>query len=92
MKQLGICFFLLCLTFFISQSDGSANVHVEGSVIVDESGRIRLYHGVNFVNKGIPWYPPELLDPVNVANLSQWGVNFVRLGYDLLDSFILFNR
>ncbi|UJR12067.1 hypothetical protein I4U23_016245 [Adineta vaga] len=30
--------------------------------------------------KGFPWYPPELLDVNFVANMSSWGLNFVRLG------------
>lgn len=72
---------LIVLHFFITTLNGSPNVHVSDTFIVDDAGRVRLYHGVNFVNKGFPWYPEELLDPVNVANLSQWGINFIRLGY-----------
>ena len=82
MKELGVPVFLLllCLTSCVSRCNGSANVHVSNTSIVDEAGRFRIYHGANFVNKGFPWYPPELLDPANLANLSQWGINFVRLG------------
>jgi endoglycosylceramidase len=81
MKQhLGVLF-LICFSLFITFCDGSANVHVSDSLIIDDAGRTRIYHGVNFVNKGFPWYPPELLDPDNVANLSRSGVNFMRLGY-----------
>jgi hypothetical protein len=79
MKQLDVVFFIyfsLCITY----CDGSANVHVNDSLIVDESGRIRIYHGANFVFKQFPWYPSELLDPNYIGNLSQWGLNFVRLG------------
>lgn len=80
MKQnLGVLVFV-CLSFLVALCGSSANVHVSESLIVDDSGRVRIYHGANFVNKGFPWYPPELLDPVNVANLSQAGVNFIRLG------------
>ena len=80
MKQsLGVLF-ITCLTLLITLCDGSANVHVTESFIVDDAGRIRIYHGANFVNKGFPWYPPELLDPANVASLAQAGVNFIRLG------------
>ena len=84
MLQMKTCFdvlFLISLALLITFCDGSANVHVSDSLIVDDAGRVRIYHGANFVNKGYPWYPPELLDPVNVANLSQTGVNFIRLGY-----------
>ena len=60
---------------------GSANVHVTDSLIIDESGRARVYHGANFVVKEFPWYPQELLDEAYVANISQWGFNFARVGY-----------
>ena len=73
-------FVFICFILLISYCHGSANVHVSDSLIVDDAGRVRIYHGVNFILKYFPWYPPELLDPVKVANLSQWGVNFVRLG------------
>ncbi len=79
MKQLGVVFFIY-FSLFITYCDGSADVHVTDSLIVDESGRVRIYHGANFVFKQFPWYPPELLDKNYVENLSQWGLNFVRLG------------
>eukprot|EP01116_Phalansterium_solitarium_P022334 TRINITY_DN7331_c0_g1_i1.p1 TRINITY_DN7331_c0_g1~~TRINITY_DN7331_c0_g1_i1.p1 ORF type:complete len:510 (+),score=172.13 TRINITY_DN7331_c0_g1_i1:1018-2547(+) len=54
---------------------------------IDESGRVRLFHGVNAVYKVPPWYPDvEGFDPLSslsnldAANLSAWGFNFVRLG------------
>jgi hypothetical protein len=81
MQQLNVCFLLVYLTCFVNQIDSSVNVHVSNSVIVDDAGRIRVYHGVNFVMKGFPWYPQELLDRSNVASLAQCGINFVRLGY-----------
>lgn len=81
MKQcLGVVF-LLSLALFATVCNGSANVHVSESLIVDDAGRVRIYHGANFVNKGFPWYPPELLDPNNVRDLAQTGINFIRLGY-----------
>jgi hypothetical protein len=73
-----VCSFLLV---FCTLCYGSADVHTDKTYIKDEAGRVRIYHGANFVNKGFPWYPTELLDPVFVANLSSWGLNFVRLGY-----------
>jgi endoglycosylceramidase len=81
MKQYLGVLFLLCFSLFITFCDGSANVHVNAdSLIIDDAGRARIYHGVNFVNKGFPWYPVELLDPNNIADLAQSGVNFMRLG------------
>ncbi|CAF4468123.1 unnamed protein product [Rotaria sp. Silwood2] len=47
---------------------------------MDSAGRVRIYHGANFVMKGFPWYPSELLDKDFVANMERWGLNFVRLG------------
>ncbi len=81
MKQFLGVLFLIYLIFLITFCDGSANVHVNESLIVDDAGRVRVFHGANFVNKGFPWYPPELLDPDNVASLAQAGINFIRLGY-----------
>jgi hypothetical protein len=79
MKQIGVISFIY-IYLFITYCDSSANVYVTGSLIVDESGRVRIYHGANFVSKAFPWYPAELLDPNYVSNLSQYGLNFVRLG------------
>jgi hypothetical protein len=80
MKQYLILFFVICLSLLITFCDGSANVHVSDSLIVDDAGRVRIYHGANLVAKGFPWYPPELLDPDYVRNLSQTGINFMRVG------------
>jgi endoglycosylceramidase len=85
MKSLSVLY-IICFSSFLTYCAGSANVHVVDSSIVDESGRVRIYHGVNFVMKGFPWYSPELLDRNYVANLSQWGINFIRLGYAFLYS------
>jgi hypothetical protein len=79
MKQLTVAFSIY-FSLFITYGHGSANVHVTDSLIVDASGRTRIYHGANFVMKKFPWYPPELLDSNYVVNLSQWGINFIRLG------------
>lgn len=80
MQQLGVYFVFICLAHFIAVTESSANVHTADTVIVDDAGRIRIYHGVNFVQKGPPWYPPDLLDASKVASLSQAGINFMRLG------------
>ena len=65
---------------FFTLSDGSSNVRISDTLFVDPTGRTRFYHGINFVNKGFPWYPQELLDPANVQSLAKVGLNFVRLG------------
>ncbi len=66
--------------FLIVTCYGSGKVHTANKYIIDEANRVRFYHGVNFVRKEFPWYPPELLDPSFVTNLTQWGLNVVRLG------------
>lgn len=47
---------------------------------VDKDGRVRIFHGFNAVNKGFPWYPPELLNVSLVQHYKEWGFNVVRLG------------
>ena len=71
--------FPICLLFIVT-CHGSADVHTANKYIIDGTNRVRFYHGVNFVRKQFPWYPLELLDPNFVSNLSQWGLNVVRLG------------
>ena len=46
----------------------------------DNAGRVRLFHGINQVNKGYPWYPDKMLNDTLLEQLEQWGFNSVRLG------------
>ncbi|CAF2160118.1 unnamed protein product [Rotaria magnacalcarata] len=71
---------LIYFSLFIANCCGSADVHVNSTFILDSSNRVRIYHGANFVVKQFPWYPPELLDPNYVAQLSKSGFNVIRLG------------
>ena len=64
----------------ITLCHGWADVYTTNPFIRDGARRIRLYHDVSFVKKAFPWYPEDLLDSTYVANLSQLGFNFVRLG------------
>ena len=41
---------------------------------------LRIFHGINAVNKGPPWYPQELLNTTFVAELAATGATAVRLG------------
>ena len=43
-------------------------------------GRLRIYHGVNFVRKEPPWYHEALLEPDHARDLAAWGLTVVRLG------------
>jgi endoglycosylceramidase len=46
-----------------------------------QSNRVRIFHGVNAVNKGWPWYPYWLQNDTLLDELSSWGVNAVRVGW-----------
>ena len=53
----------------------------------DSTGRVRIFHGVNVVQKVYPYYPSlGDFDPANslnqqdMENLRSWGFNVVRLG------------
>jgi endoglycosylceramidase len=48
--------------------------------IYDSDGRVSLFHGENFVQKGFPWYPEVLLDVENIKAMKSWGWNTIRLG------------
>ncbi|KAI8915103.1 glycoside hydrolase superfamily [Entophlyctis helioformis] len=61
-------------------------VDSESNHLVDEHGRIRLFHGVNVVYKASPWHPAtDKFDPVasfadeDAALLSELGINSIRL-------------
>eukprot|EP00090_Calanus_glacialis_P047637 TRINITY_DN9987_c0_g1_i4.p1 TRINITY_DN9987_c0_g1~~TRINITY_DN9987_c0_g1_i4.p1 ORF type:complete len:610 (-),score=147.15 TRINITY_DN9987_c0_g1_i4:118-1947(-) len=55
-------------------------VDTESHQLVDQDGRIRIFHGVNFVAKHPPWYHAALLDDEYARDLANWGLNVVRLG------------
>ena len=56
-------------------------------MLVDESGRVRIFHGMNVVYKTEPYHPStDSFDPLHslceedIENLYKWGFNIVRLG------------
>jgi endoglycosylceramidase len=49
-------------------------------MFMDEFGRIRIFHGVNCVNKEYPWYPEYMLNETRLDDLEKSGMNVVRLG------------
>ncbi|XP_067933424.1 endoglycoceramidase-like [Watersipora subatra] len=51
-----------------------------GHPLVDEYGRVRVFHGINRVEKGFPWYPEVLLNSTRIDLLTNWGFNVIRLG------------
>ena len=58
----------------------SSEYFSRNGLIVDSSGRARIFHGTNFVQKAYPWYPSTLLSVENVKQMADWGFNTVRLG------------
>ena len=53
---------LILATLFLSFSSSplpKIKVRSDGHY-VDESGRVRIFHGFNAVNKGFPWYPEQM--------------------------------
>jgi endoglycosylceramidase len=62
-------------------------INSESRQLIDEHGRAVLLHGVNVVYKVAPYIPSQgafdsndSLNAEDIANLKQWGMNFVRLG------------
>eukprot|EP01125_Pyxidicula_operculata_P015605 TRINITY_DN5320_c0_g1_i1.p1 TRINITY_DN5320_c0_g1~~TRINITY_DN5320_c0_g1_i1.p1 ORF type:complete len:517 (-),score=117.21 TRINITY_DN5320_c0_g1_i1:100-1650(-) len=65
----------------------SIHIDPQTNLMMDDSGRVRIYHGVNAVYKIFPYYPnKDGFDPQyslveeDIQNLYDWGFNFVRLG------------
>jgi endoglycosylceramidase len=56
-------------------------------MFIDDLGRTRIFHGFNAVVKSAPYIPitdhfdPQMsLSDQDIANLTDWGFNFIRLG------------
>eukprot|EP00045_Choanoeca_perplexa_P006290 m.53451 g.53451 ORF g.53451 m.53451 type:complete len:174 (-) comp13565_c0_seq1:1081-1602(-) len=58
--------------------------HIHGSdedyFLRDDDGRTRFFHGLNYVQKGFPWYPVALLNKTRCKELAANGFNAIRLG------------
>jgi endoglycosylceramidase len=70
-----------------SQDNLKIQIDSENRIFRDGSGRHTLFHGFNVIYKVPPYIPDEAaFDPQNslsnedIADLKNWGVNFVRLG------------
>jgi Cellulase (glycosyl hydrolase family 5) len=57
-----------------------AKFKVCGRWIVDQYGRVRLFHGFNSVLKGPPFIDYEIFNRTRLDLYRQWGFNVVRLG------------
>lgn len=75
--SLRFAFFILLLCINVN---GQRFTTGQNGAIFDEFGRLRIFHGTNFVQKGFPWYPEVLLNVSNIKQLASWGFNAIRLG------------
>ncbi len=80
---------LLIVLLSTAQSQDCNRITVDpaSGLFVDGAGRVRVFHGVNMVQKSFPWHPSfgdfNAMDSVNaedISNLGRWGFNAVRLG------------
>lgn len=53
-------------------------IHVRDGHFVDQSGRVRLFHGINSVIKRFPWYDEGMRDPARHKQIAEWGFTAVR--------------
>jgi endoglycosylceramidase len=56
------------------------HIYVRDRWLVDDAGRVRLFHGFNSVMKGVPWYDLQMLNVTRLDWYRRWGLNVVRLG------------
>lgn len=89
MSQRSLLLFYTLAVCNLSAVECIAEYHVDSSsgMIVDNLGRERIFHGLNVVMKAPPWHPlTDTFDPhlsfadADIAMLSSWGLNVVRLG------------
>ena len=81
------CVLLCCWCCSTSVSGASAaslpwiTASEDDPFLHDETGAIRVLHGVNHVHKAFPWYPAALLNTTYVAEMAAVGVTAVRVGF-----------
>ncbi|KAK2161537.1 hypothetical protein LSH36_115g13038 [Paralvinella palmiformis] len=64
----------------LQSSTSSSKISVNRQWMVDSYGRVRLFHGWNSVQKGVPWYTEEMINETKLDLYKSWGFNVVRLG------------
>jgi endoglycosylceramidase len=74
-----IAAFLMCSTTCTQAAQAPTTLSaISGSAsspfLYDAEGRVRIFHGLNAVQKGFPWYPDYLLnDDALLADMAAWG-------------------
>lgn len=75
---------LIFLNFFFYFSEAS-KIKSNDRWFIDEYNRVRLFHGINAVQKGFPWIPNsghiDLTNQTQLDDFQKWGFNVVRLGF-----------
>lgn len=75
--------------FFLTIAATSAKFSVipESTLLQDQNGRVRIFHGVNAVVKREPYipsrdsfHPIESISDEDIKYMQEWGFNFIRLG------------
>ena len=61
---------------------GLAKIHVDPQTghFMDPAGRIRIFHGLNSVEKQPPYYEANMRDPSLMLAMRDMGLNILRLG------------
>ena len=63
-----------CLNCGAALGPAAAVVVTDNANLFVDPGRVRIFHGVNAVNKGFPWYWTDFLaNPQHMDDLQAWG-------------------
>jgi endoglycosylceramidase len=73
-------FFFLVLNKNLINSSELSKIKLNSNQFIDKYGRVKLFHGGNYVAKESPWYPLQLTNQTHLDNLKLWGFNSIRLG------------
>eukprot|EP01095_Lingulamoeba_sp_RSL-Kostka_P014732 TRINITY_DN6554_c0_g1_i5.p1 TRINITY_DN6554_c0_g1~~TRINITY_DN6554_c0_g1_i5.p1 ORF type:complete len:147 (+),score=27.49 TRINITY_DN6554_c0_g1_i5:42-482(+) len=87
LRLISLFCFLITVLGQLSIDGGIVYTNTSTNRIVDTFQRERYFHGVNVVYKAFPFHPKtDSFDPFyslskeDAENLSEWGMNVIRLG------------
>ena len=89
-----IAFILITYFALTKCQDKLSKIRLQDKWYIDDQYRVRLFHGINTVQKAFPWYPDntgavndhcrdhcDMTNRTQLAYLKKWGLNVVRLGF-----------
>lgn len=84
-------FLLAPCAFAVARGDAQSYIRSDANdaFFYDDSGRVRIFHGVNGVQKGFPWYPYWLFNTTLVDEIASLGGGIVLLTCILIVLFLL---